>query len=200
MLNKFLVFYASLMLTMGLLILFLLISAEIADISINLDQGKPTISSEVEAKPLASLLIATDKTTYTGDETIKITLENRSEDKLAQSDSSSLSVKARPDLGKNFEIAFIEQKIGNEWIAIEPVKRCASPCNLACQEKTAIEIGKKEVYVWNQEIERCNGDKTSTEKVPTGEYRVSTATSDASDQNTKMIHSNVFRISNLSMN
>ncbi len=200
MLNKFLVFYASLMLTMGLLILFLLISAEIADISINLDQGKPTISSEVEAKPLASLLIATDKTTYTGDETIKITLENRSEDKLAQSDSSSLSVKARPDLGKNFEIAFIEQKIGNEWIAIEPVKRCASPCNLACQEKTAIEIGKKEVYAWNQEIERCNGDKTSTEKVPTGEYRVSTATSDASDQNTKMIHSNVFRISNLSMN
>lgn len=220
MLDKFLVFYASLMFVMGLAVLFLLISAEIADKSLamisasnrlrvtkenkimspNSSPAQPTKDLPAEISPDKSgrLKISTDKSTYAAAEEVKIIFENRATAKLIQKVESDLLVKSRSGLGKNFEVAFIEYHNGSDWVAMEPVKRCSEECNQPCNNQTSLNAADQETFVWDQKLLECKEGKAKKLSAPTGEYRISSGTWDEASSITRPVYSEIFKISGLS--
>ena len=196
MFKKVTIVYFSLMTLSMLLLMILLIIVTLLDISNgkNYKIANKTYEGDV-------LKISTDKDIYTNAEKILITFENLGDNRIIQDNHSTLNVKCRRDIGSNYELAFIEQKQDNDWIAIEPVKRCSDNCNVICESDKKINSKSKVSFSWGQTILRCtDNNNSSTVKAGTGIYRVSSAIWDKEESSFIKISSNTFTISNISKN
>ncbi len=201
MFKKITIFYSVLILILMIVMLFLLITISL--ININKQQNKAVISDAYYNQKLKNkniLKITTDKNIYTTDEKIIITFENMSSYKMIQNDNAPITIKCRPNMGDNYEIAFIEHFDKGNWVAIEPVKRCSEDCNKPCPKNTQIQPKNKEFFIWDQTMQEC-GERSGNTKIlsaPLGKYRISSATWDKKESTFIKIHSNIFQISNIS--
>lgn len=200
MVKKIILFYSSIIAIIMLLLMFLLITITLVDISRNGNIKIANINTLAKSKTNKNnLKISTDKNIYTANENVLVTFNNFGKEKIAQNKNSSLVVKCRPDMGSNYELAFIEHKNENGWVAIEPVSRCSNDCNKACLGNHEIKAKDKTSFVWSQTVLKCTEEgKPSTSRAPLGVYRVSSATWDDSTNSFVEVYSNVFKISSIS--
>ncbi len=154
------------------------------------------INQEIRNKN--TLRISTDKNVYATNEDILIIFENTGNVKMSQSDNYPITVRCRPNIGDNYELAFIEYKDGDNWIAIEPVSRCSNDCNKPCLSNTEIASKTKTSFTWSQTVLQCTDSDADIDIAPLGSYRIGSATWDKNSSSVVKIYSNIFKISNLS--
>ena len=196
MFKKIATVYFSLMALLMLLLMILLIIVSLVDIS---DNRNIKIVNKINRDEV--LKISTNKDVYTKAEDVLITFENLGDHQIVQDNHSTLNVKCRRDIGRNYELAFIEQKQNNDWIAIEPVKRCSDDCSIICESDKKVNFKSKVSFSWRQTILRCTDhNDASTVKANTGIYRVSSAIWNKEKSLFEKVSSNTFTISNISKN
>jgi hypothetical protein len=144
------------------------------------------------------LNIRTDKKIYKKGENVKIYLENFTPNPLREKIDSEIMVSSIRNLGKNYGVGLIEQKINNNWISIEPVWRCEKKCYEKCNYEDMIKPEEQKIFIWSQDLITCdykNNLETKLEAL-NGTYRVSSAAWDDSKNKYSIIYSNEFLIVN----
>jgi len=195
MFKKIVIFYSGLMFVLMFVLMILLIVVKLEDI----DQDKNIrIANNGFIKNKENLKISTNKNIYLEKEDVIIVFENLGNNKIAQNRNSSLVTKCRSNMGHNYELAFIEYKNNNDWVAIEPVGRCSDNCNETCSGNKEIKSKNRTLITWTQTIVQCDKEKTSISMAPSGSYRISSAAWDKNTSSYIRIHSNIFKISNIS--
>ncbi len=200
MFKKNILFYTSLIITMSFVLMVLLITKTLIDIAkYKNTQINNFALSESSNLYKNNLKISTNKNIYTSKEDVIITFENLGKKKITQRDNSSLTIKCRPDIGNNYELAFIEHKEEGKWIAIEPVNRCSKDCSEFCSSNKEIDAQAKTSFVWPQTVLQCAGERDSeVSQAPFGEYRISSATLGQDKTSFVRIYSDIFKISSIS--
>lgn len=176
------------------MLLLIVVKLEDIDMSKNI---RTNVNNEI-VKTKNNLKISTNKNIYLKKENVIITFENVGDNRIGQRNNSSLTTKCRSNIGRNYEMAFIEHREGNDWIAIEPVSRCSNDCNKSCSSNQEIDSKDKTSLVWAQTLLQCEKKNSSTSLAPSGSYRISSAAWDKEMLSYVMIHSDIFKISDIS--
>lgn len=177
-------------------VLFVLSVLSVIGVFFAVLSGDPSPSPKMVNEAKADgLSIETGKSAYSLGEKVEVKLSNYSDALLTEDFEPVVEVSARENLGKNYGVAMVEQRMSDFWVAVEPLWRCGGDCLKPCEQKNLIEPQITHTFFWDQQLQICQGeDQSSVKAAEPGEYRISAASMDRETGQTQVVYSNIFII------